>query len=138
VEKAEILQNLTGLALTGYQAPEGVRVHPDGSPVFTVQALREARRQQEDGRVLNQVFITILQKVRMEHQDQTHTIRSGSTLVLDLDEARVTYVIKKGLRDKERLARTIAFKESHTTASLATTYFGDSGEPFAALHHLGA
>ncbi|MGI8427034.1 MAG: hypothetical protein ACR2M4_10680 [Actinomycetota bacterium] len=138
VEKAELLQNLTGLALTGYEAPEGVRVHGDGSPVFTVQALREARRQQEDGRVLNQVFITILQKERMEHQDQTHTIRSGSTLVLDLDKARVTYVIRKGLRDKERLARTIAFKESQTTASLASTYFGDSGEPFAALHHLGA
>lgn len=139
VEKAELLQNLTGLALAGYQAPEGVRVHRDGSPVFTVQALREARRQQEDGRILNQVFITILQKERMEHQDQTHTIRSGSTLVLDLDEARVTYVIRKGLRDKERLARTIAFKESQTsTASLATTYFGESGEPFAALHHVGA
>lgn len=139
VEKAEFLQNLTGLALAGYQAPEGCVVHRDGSPVFTVQALREARRQQEDGRILSQVFITILQKERMEYQDQTHTIRSGSTLVLDLNEARVTYVIRKGLRDKERLARTIAFKESQiSTASLATTYFGESGEPFAALHHLGA
>ena len=138
VEKAELLQRLTGLALAEYQAPEGVRVHRDGWPVFNVYALREARRQQEDGRVLNQVFITILQTERMVHEEQTHTIRSGSTLILDLDEARVTYVIRKGLHDKERLTRTIAFKESQSNASLGATYFGELDEPFAALHHVGA
>jgi hypothetical protein len=77
-----------GLALAQYQAPEGVRVHRNGQPVFAVNALREARRLQEDGRVLNQVFITILQKETVEHQGRMHTIRCGSTLVLDLDEGR--------------------------------------------------
>lgn len=139
VEKAEILQRLTGLALTDIEMPEGIRVNRQGLPTFAVSALREARREREDGRALNQVFITILQKQTVEHQDQTHTIRSGSTLVLDLNEARVTYVIRKGLRDKHRLLRTIAFKEDQTsTASLSATYFGESREPFATLHHLGA
>ena len=139
VSKAEILQQLTGLALAEYQAPEGVRVHRDGLPVFAVQTLREARRQQEDGRALNQVFVTILQKETMEHEGQQHTLRCGSTLVLDLDEARVTYVISKGLHDRERLARTIAFKEAQSDfASLSATYFGVSDEPFAALHATGA
>ena len=119
--------------------PEGVRVHRDGRPVFAVNALREARRQQEDGRVLNQVFVTILQKETVEHQGQMHTIRCGSTVVLDLDEARVTYVITKGLHDRERLLRTIEFEESQAArASLAATYFGDGREPFAALHSVGA
>jgi hypothetical protein len=37
------------------------------------------------------------------------------------------------------MKRTIAFKESRdSSASLAATYFGESEEPFAALHHLGA
>jgi hypothetical protein len=139
VAKAEILQHLTGLALAEYQAPEGVRIQRDGWPVFSVHAFREARRQQGDGRVLNQVFITILQKERMEHQGRTHTIRCGSTLVLDLDEMRVKYVIRKGLHDRERLLRTIVFKENQAiNASLAATYFGEALEPFAALHHLGA
>jgi len=140
VEKAEVLQRLTGLALAAdYQGPKGVRVHRDGRPVFSVRALRETRREREDGRVLNQVFITILQKETMEHLGQRHTIRSGSTLVWDLDEGRPTYVIRKGLRDEERLLRTIKFKESRASgASLADTYFGERREPFAALHHLGA
>ena len=100
MEKAEILQRLTGLALTEYQTPEGVSVHRDGRPVFSVHALREARRLQEDGRALNQVFITILQKETVEHEGQLHTLRCGSTLVLDLDEARVTYVIGKASRQR--------------------------------------
>lgn len=139
VEKAEILQRLTGLALTGYQPPEGVKVHRDGAPVFAVQALREARRLQEDGRALNQVFITLLQKETLEHEGQRHNVRCGSTLVLDLDTLRVTCVIGKGLHDRERLLRTIAFNEGRAgSASLAATYFGQSREPFAALHASGA
>lgn len=139
VEKAEILQRMAGLALTEYQVPEGVRVHRDGVPVFSVRSLREARRLRDDGRALNQVFITILQKETLEHESQLHTIRCGSTFVLDLDELRVTYVIGKGLHDRERLLRTIAFKESQAeSASLAATYFGSGNEPFAALHRTGS
>jgi hypothetical protein len=134
-----VLERITGLALAEYQAPPGVRVRRDGIPVFQVHALREARRLKEDGRVLNQVFITILQKETMEHEGREHTIRSGSTLVLDLDELRVTYVIGKGLRDQERLLRTIAFKEGQaSSAALSATYFGPHTEPFAALHRSGA
>jgi hypothetical protein len=139
VAKAEILQRLTGLALAEYQAPEGVSVRRDGVPKFSVHALREARRQQGDGRALNQVFVTILQKETMVHEGQAHTLRCGSTLVLDLDEARVTYVIGKGLHDHQRLLRTINFREGQAdSASLAATYFGESNEPFAALHRSGA
>ncbi len=138
VAKAELLQRLTGLALTGEDVP-GVRVHRDGAPVFTVQAFREARRQQGNGQVLNQVFFTLLQSERVEHEGQIQWIRCGSTLVIDLDDIGISYVIGKGLHDVERIKRTIAFKEGDTDgASLAATYFGDSNEPFAALHRVGA
>lgn len=137
--KAELFQKLTGLALTGYQAPEGVRVRSDGSPVFQVHALREARRQQEDGRALNQVFMTILQNQVLEHEGQEYTIRCGSTLVLDLDEMQVTYVIRKGLSGQERRWRTNATMESQSSSeSLSMTYFETQSEPFAALHKVGA
>jgi hypothetical protein len=138
VEKAEVLQQLTGLALTDNGQIEGVRLHR-GAPVFQVQAVREARRLQDDGRLLNQVFITLLQKREVEHEGQSLTIRCGSTLVFDLDTERVTCVIRKGLRDMERVKRTIKFKEGGAAgASLAATYFGQSREPFAALHSSGA
>jgi hypothetical protein len=142
VEKAAVLQKITGLALTplsGEETPEGVRVNRQGMPSFSVKALREARRLRDDGRALNQVFLTILQTETVEHDGERFPIRCGSTLVIDLDDARVTYVVKKGLRDKERLARTVAFHEGGDgSASLAATYFGESDEPFAALHHTGA
>lgn len=150
VGKAEILQELTGLALAEYQAPAGVNVRRDGMPVFAVRALREARRTREDGRVLNQVFVTILQKLMVEHQGREHAIRCGSTIVFNLDELGdgrnagsvgdpVMYVIRKGLRDEERIRRTIEFREGDARgAALGPTYFGSDPEPFAALHNAGA
>ena len=139
VAKAELLQRLTGLALTPYEVPPGVKVHRDGDPMFTVKAFREARRQQGNGHVLNQVFITLLQTERVEHEGRLHSIRCGSTLVVDLDDIGISYVIGKGLHDLERINRTIAFKEGEANgASLAATYFGEVGEPFAALHRVGA
>jgi hypothetical protein len=140
VQKGRILERLTGLALTDIDTPAGVRLNRSGMPSFSVKAFREARRLREDGRALNQVFFTILQTESVVSNDgQQYTIRCGSTLVIDLDDARVTYVVRKGLRDAERLARTIAFEQGGGAgASLAATYFGESREPFAALHHIGA
>ena len=138
VIKALILQTLTGLALSGFSPPPGVKLS-GGAPVFFVKSIREARRQRGDGRALNQVFITLVQTETMEHNGQTHSIRCGSVLVIDLDEERVTYVIRKGLHDQERLLRTIEFEESRSlTASLGSTYFVGIREPFAALHSSGA
>ena len=138
VIKAKILQTLTGLALSGFSPPPGVKLS-GGAPVFFVKSIREARRQRGDGRALNQVFITLVQTETMQHNGQTHSIRCGSVLVIDLDEERVTYVIRKGLHDQERLLRTIEFEESRSlTASLSSTYFGGIREPFAALHSSGA
>lgn len=137
VKNAEVLQHLTGLAFAEHQAPDGVRVRPDGIPMFALRGLREARRSLENGRALNQVFITILQSETMEHEGRMHKVRCGSTLVIDLDELKVKYVIGKGLRDKARLLRTLEFKETMDGASLTGTYFGVSqDEPFAALHNM--
>ena len=103
-----------------------------------MKSLREARRMREDGRALNQAFITLVQTVQVEIEGQLHTVRCGSTLILDLDDASVTYVVRKGLGDMERMKRTVDFRERVSTAALASTYFGMSDEPFAALHTMGA
>lgn len=138
VPKAEMIAKLTGLALAEYSAPPNVKVRRDQVPVFSVHAFRQARRVRDDGQALNQVFITLLQKEIVEHGGETHTIRCGSTLVIDLEEMKVSCVIRKALGDQDRLLRIIKFKEADDTASLAATYFGGSEEPFAALHVSGA
>lgn len=138
VVKAKILQRLTGLALDPSQTPKNVKKR-DGQPVFSVQAIRESRRERGDGRVLNQVFITLLQKEIMIYEDQEYAMRCGSVLVIDLDEERVSYVIRKGLNDQLRLKRTAEYEGSKAEmASLAATYLMGSNEPFAALHSIGA
>ena len=133
--KHQVLQRLTGLAFAESQAPAGVRTRDDGKPVFQVASLREARRERDDGVVLNQVFITLLQKREVQSHGTSHDIRCGSTLVMDLNENRITYVITKGLDDEARIRRIVAFEEEGSPmASLADTYFGGSDEPFATLH----
>lgn len=135
VPKAEILQNITGLALAEFQAPKGVRVKRGGVPVFSVHAFREARRQREDGRILNQVFITLLQRESAEFEGDWHTIRCGSTLVIDLDEMTISYSIRKGLGDKNRFNRSLRYYGSGADESaLSSTYLGKDNEVFAALH----
>jgi len=139
VSKADALGELTGLALHRSQQTSGVKLNPGGDPTFEVHAFREARREREDGRVLNQAFVTILQKQNVEFENEKLWMHCGCTLVLDLDESRVSYVIRKGLNDTERMRRTREFREDNeNTGPLATTYFGAQDEPFAALHSQGA
>jgi hypothetical protein len=134
IMKCNALDRLTGLALTERPNPKGVRVRRDRPPVFQVHAFRESRRLRDDGRALNQAFITILQKETVEIDGEVHTVRCGSTLILDLDERQVRYVIRKGQRDKNRWKRMQSFLSGEHPASLAATYFGDATEPFAGLH----
>ncbi len=140
VKALDTLQRVTGLALSDdFPLAEGVKLRRDGQPIFAVQAMREARRVREDGRALNQVFMTLLQTERFEYEGRVHTVRCGSTLVFDLDDARITYVVRKGLRDLNRLKRTLEFQEKTADlAALSATYFGEDKEPFAALHFAGA
>ncbi len=138
LDKATAMQDLTGLALHGFQPVTGVKLDQHGEPTFEVHSFREARREREDGRILNQAFITILQNQKVKFENEEFSFRSGSTLVLDLDESRVSYVIRKSLNDTQRMRRTRDFKESESMSSLATTYFGGQDEPFAALHINGA
>jgi len=134
-DKAQALKELTGLELHRWGRNAGVRVDVGGDPTFEVHAVREARREREDGRVLNQAFVTILQNQRLIFDGEKFSFRCGCTLVLDLDRGEVSYAIRKGLSDTERIERTREYKkQTESKSALAATYFGSSGEIFAALH----
>jgi hypothetical protein len=145
VGKAEILQKLTGLALTGL-APDpgaggeilpGTRLGSRQAPVFEVRAVREARRITDDGRLLNQVFVTLLQDRALEHDGETLPMRCGSTLVIDLGSLSVSYVVRKPIEDRRRIRRTLEYRArgaGYAPESAAATYFGAGREVFARLH----
>lgn len=139
VGKQVRMQRLTGLALENSDVPAGVRLRRDGAPDFFVSSLRQARRERGDGIIINQVFVTLLQKLTVENEGRPEAIQCGSTLVVDLNSNKVSYVISKGLHDEKRIHRILNYKrEREAMPGLAATYFGANPEPFAALHMTGA
>lgn len=106
-----------------------------------VYSFREARRLRDDGRILNQVFITILQTQQVAvpaddaAKDNTEAekmpLRCGATLVVDLDEMCISYAIHKGPGDPTRIQRS---RRAAKATGMASPYFEQSSETFAALH----
>lgn len=136
--KAFALQKITGLAL-GSKAdkktlPEGVRLNPDGRPRFEVRSFHESRREGEDGRMLNQVFVTMIQKRKIKSGDQEMTIHCGSTLVIDVDEQKIVYAIRKGLNSDDRIEREADFRMRLAGSTLGETYLSGGDELLASLH----
>jgi hypothetical protein len=127
LQKAELMQRLTGLTLK----------RTDGQiPAFTVYAFREARRLHDDGGILNQVFITLLQEELVTIDGQPCSMRCGSTLVIDLDTLEITYAIRKGPNDRLRRDRMEKmFESGQSNLAMTDAYLGERDEVFAALHN---
>lgn len=136
--KSNVLERLTGLALRKSDAtralPKGVKVNLTGKPSFEVRGFHESRRQGEGGRILNQVFVTLLQTQTVEVDGDSFELRNGATLVADLDEQRITYAIRKGINSEDRIARTTDFLARFAGSSLSATYLRGDDELLAALH----
>jgi hypothetical protein len=133
-----------GLAL-GEDAPatigRGKRGPGKDRPLVEVHSVRPARRVGPDGQQLTDLVIEITQK-RVEPLDPGNpelgslTFRGGSTLLIDLETARVRYCVAKSIASADRLAQQRRLQGFPSEQSLHATYFGESGggEPFAALH----
>lgn len=134
---------------------DGLRRKRTREPIFQVHTLRGARRIGPDGDDVNQVIISIVQtrdvpydeNIKMDGltEKQKEGIpcfkyRGGCTLILNLKDLSLRYVIKKRIdnRDK-RLTRQREYRTSEVGVSLRATYFGKpeqdkDNEPFAFLH----
>jgi hypothetical protein len=136
--KSNVLERLTGLALRRADAdralPKGVKINSQGDPSFEVRSFHESRRQSEGGRVLNQVFLTLIQKQTVEIDGEIFELQNGATLVADLDEQRFTYAIRKGINSEDRIARTADFLARFSGSSLDATYLSGDDELLASLH----
>jgi subtilisin family serine protease len=106
---------------------------------FEVHELRPSMRSTPDGRYIPQVVVALTQSARVAADGETpaHVFRGGSTLVVDLTQPEIKYVVRKRLASESRRARTAQFMRAVAGDPLRGLFFGpERREPFAALHSL--
>ncbi|WP_235298006.1 gluzincin family metallopeptidase [Portibacter marinus] len=168
----EALSEMTGLAF--HPGFENLGIKTDDNfyfPQFSIQNLRLISRVGPDGNLLNQVVFSIFQKSGVYIQENGQVghfvpdidvqpnngfiIYGGCTLLFDLDENSLKYIISKPILDVEkytleghyiideervRAQYRYQFDEGMEQRSLYNKYFGiglnnNFSEPFAMLHN---
>ena len=122
----------------------GTRANDDYVPPIEVHTVRPAYRNGRESRQVEQVLITLTQKVTGEVLDQGQrypfVFRGGCSLILTLGSLNtVEYVIQKNIRSLRRLRQQVRYQqgETETAAVAGSTYDGDRREPrinFNLLH----
>lgn len=136
-------------------APPSVYRDGDGAPRVEVHSVRMARRSGLNGEDLRQLVIEIAQRRRayLNPDDQAmadglhpgkapnasdFNFRGGATVIVDLRDSVVRYIIRKRIDDDVRLDAERSYRGAETNPELATTYMADgvglANEPLALLH----
>lgn len=121
---------------------------------FEVHSVRPARRVGPEGQQIAELIIEITQRqpvffhkgqavpqrtwTKGKGRDADLWYRGGCTLLIKPETAEVRYIIGKGITDRTRLQRQVAFA-SRAHGTLQATYFGvtrrfEESEAFAMLH----
>ncbi len=112
----------------------------DASDSFEVHATHFATRVGPDGDVRFQLLVQLTQHLEVPDEGyETMAFEGGSTIVADLELARIMYCIRKPLGSLTRRERQRSFLRELAGSSLRATYFGppdvtNMREPFALLH----
>ena len=118
----------------------GLKVGP-GAPFFRVYNVRRARRVGQDGDVRSQMVISVLQEMEEKLDGEVpFTFRGGCTLILDMDQNKLLYAVKKPIADERRKERHRQLLRGEFGLPERGVYFGADGsnlEPFALLHGAG-
>ncbi|WP_407193237.1 hypothetical protein [Bradyrhizobium sp. STM 3566] len=128
---------------------EGVFEGSWGGPAFEVHSVRTTRRSGPDGQDVRQLVIEVTQRRRgyfdprrqelvdagkARHGRSDFVFRGGATLIIDLRENRLRYVVRKRIDDNTRLneQRELLCQPD----GFGFTYLGNRGarEPFAVTH----
>jgi hypothetical protein len=107
---------------------------------FEVHSIRPSMRMEWNEQARLQWVIELTQRIPQGGNGAApdYYFRGGCTLLVDAEDGKVRYSIKKPLDDEERKERQRRFLQDEANESLAATYFGDrmseGAEPFAMLH----
>ena len=109
---------------------------------FEVHAVRPSRRTRYDGTTFTDIVVEITQRKESalnpaDPKSPSFIYRGGCTMLIDLRERRIRYVVRKRMTDEKREDRQREYMQSPGGVSLYATYFGSrtrQDEPFALLH----
>jgi hypothetical protein len=105
-----------------------------------VHSIRPSLRMDWNEQARLQWVIELTQQIPVGGNDAApgYNFRGGCTLLVDAEDGKVRFSIKKPLDDEERQERQRRYLQDEANESLAATYFGDTMtegvEPFAMLH----
>ena len=101
---------------------------------FEVHSVRPVRRVGPDGQQRLDLVIEITQSWSRENGDK---FRGGSTVIVDLEQQRVRYVVRKRVGHAQRISNQQGFRVALADTSIRSNYYDDIArgrEPFAMLH----
>ena len=136
-EEAAAMESDLGVYLrAGSHVPKEIPKEQDGTPVLQIHSVRPARRIGSGGQQSTDLVIEAIQRfiVTDPATGTRVTHRGGCTLLLDIEQERIRYVIRKRVGSASRIAAEQKFMGMAATGT--SSYFDPSGErePFAMMH----
>jgi hypothetical protein len=116
--------------------PASIPVRADGFPVIEIHSVRPARRIGSNGQQLTDLVIEMVQRY-VETDPITKvqtTFRGGCTLLIDLEQQRIRYAIRKRVDNANRIAAMKSFAMSAANGTSPYFLADADEEPFAMLH----
>jgi len=101
---------------------------------FEVHSVRPVRRVGPDGQ---QKLDLVVELTQSWTSPSGNKYRGGSTIIVDLEEMRIRYVVRKRVGHSERIANQQGFRMALADTSIRSNYYDDIAlgrEPFALLH----
>jgi hypothetical protein len=129
-------------------APEAFTRHKNGVPMLEIHSVRPARRIGPNNQTINELVIEMTQR-RYAYYDRDvqaqadqggsdppppdFYFRGGCTLLVELETAKVRYMIYKNIRSANRLERMRRYLTQDRAPSLRATYLGDPCQSYFRL-----
>ena len=101
---------------------------------FEVHSVRPVRRVGPDGQQQLDLVIELTQSWSRANGDK---YRGGSTVIVDLEQERIRYVVRKRVGHAQRISSQQGFRVALADTSIRSNYYDDIArgrEPFAMLH----
>ena len=135
-EAAAIESDLGVYLRPGPHVPKQVPLNKDGWPILMINSVRPARRVNMRGQQSIDVVVELIQRYLEPDPDTgvTNTHRGGCTLLIDMEQQRFRYAVRKRVGSQSRVTAEQAFL--HMTGDSSSPYFdsGNGKEPFAIAH----
>jgi hypothetical protein len=116
--------------------PKEIPLRSDGFPKIEIHSVRPARRIGSNGQQATDLVIEMVQRfVAIDPvTNEKTTYRGGCTLLIDLEQERIRYAIRKRVDNGNRIAAMKSFTMSAANGSSPYFLADAYDEPFAMLH----